>query len=194
MTNIKTFLLALVVSALVVGFYRIATMPSTVIMNTIEASTSVDEVDERTLRAPLNQIAFAEGMYTADIDIAEVGATGPMADMLYAQGWLDLDAEPMVFDVPAFGDRYFVMPLTDARNINTGYIGSRTTGREAGRFVIVGPEWEGEIPTGVERIDVSTRYVNFILRVFVAGPDDFNAADQLRRQTKLYPLSELPST
>ena len=42
--------------------------------------------------------------------------------------------------------------------------------------------------------NASTRYVNFILRVFVAGPDDFNAADQLRRQTKLYPLSEPIST
>lgn len=194
MKNIKTFLLALVVFALAVGFYRIATMPSTVLRNTMEASTSVDEVDELTLQGPLNQIAFAKGMWTADTDVAEAGGTGPMADMLYAQGWLDLDAEPMVFDLPAFGDRYFVMPLTDAQNVNTGYIGSRTTGNEAGRFAIVGPEWEGEIPTSVERIDVSTRYVNFILRVFVAGPDDFNTADQLRRQTKLYPLSELPST
>jgi hypothetical protein len=154
-------------------------------------ATSVERVNERTLQAPVNQIAFAFGLYDADTDIGEVGASAPMADMLYAQGWLDVTSEPMIFDVPDFGDRFFNIALTDMQNLNTGYIGTRATGNQGGRYAVTWKEWEGSLPSGVTPVTVSTPRVNFWFRVFVAGPDDLTAADTIRRQVRLYPLSLL---
>jgi hypothetical protein len=189
--SIILFGVSAIIAALVAAFAHIALMPRLIMQNAERVTTSVEEVDEVTLRAPINQIAFSAGLYTADIDISEVGATGPMADMLYANGWLDVSDEPMIFDIPNFGDRYFVIPFTNQRNLNTGYIGTRATGNQGGRYAVVGLGWEGRLPEGVERIEASTPHVNFIFRVYVAGPDDFEAADSLRRQVKLYPLSDL---
>jgi hypothetical protein len=56
---------------------------------------------------------------------------------------------------------------------------------------VFAPYREGRLPEGVERIEASTPHVNFLFRVYVAGPDDFEAANSLRRQVKLYPLSDL---
>lgn len=183
-----------IIAASVVAFAHIALMPRLIMRNAERATTSVEVVDEVTMRAPINEIGFSASLYTPDIDVSEVGATGPMADMLYAQGWLDVSDEPMIFDVPDFGDRYFVIPFTNQLNLNTGYIGTRTTGNQGGRYAVVGPEWQGQLPEGIERIQASTPHVNFIFRVYVAGPNDFTAADTLRRRVRLYPLSEFPGS
>ena len=39
---------------------------------------------------------------------------------------------------------------------NYGYIGSRATGNDAGRLMVVGPDWKGETPPGVKKIFRST--------------------------------------
>ena len=189
--NVLVFLSAMVGSAVVVGFFHVAFMPLIVTGKALRKTTSVEAVDETLLLAPINQIAFSEGVYTADIDVGAIGMTGPMADMIYAQGWLDVSEEPMIFDIPDFGDRYFVIPLTDRWNMVNGYIGTRATGNRGGRYAVVYKNWQGDLPAGVARITASTKEVNLLLRVFVAGPDDFPAADSLRRKVRLYPLSDL---
>jgi hypothetical protein len=191
--NILSFLSVTVVSALVVGFLHIAFMPLMVTGTALGKSTSVESIDEVLLLAPINQIAFSQGVYTPDIDVGAIGMTGPMADMIYAQGWLDVSEEPMIFEIPDFGDRYFTIPLIDRWNMVNGYIGTRSTGNRGGRYAVVHEDWEGDLPEGIERITASTKEINFILRVFVSGPDDFSAADALRRQVKLYPLSDVIS-
>ena len=191
--RILAIVLTGLVSGLIVWAATVALMPRTTMQRAYRRSTSVDRVNERTLQAPVNQIAFAFGLYDADTDIGEVGATAPMADMLYAQGWLDVSQEPMVFDVPDFGDRYFNIAFTDLINLNTGYIGTRATGNQGGRYAVTWRKWEGSLPADVTPVTVSTSQVNFWYRVFVAGPDDLAAADAIRRQVKLYPLSQLGS-
>lgn len=189
--KIIVFLSASVISAIIVGLLHIAFLPLIVTGTALEKSTSVREIDEVSLLAPINQIAFSQGVYTADIDVGAMGMTAPMADMIYAQGWLDVSDGPMIFDIPDFQDRYFVIPLVDRWNIVNGYIGTRTTGNQGGRYAVVYKDWKGELPAGIESITASTEEINFLFRVFVANPDDFAAADSLRRQTRLYPLSEL---
>jgi hypothetical protein len=189
--NIVIFLTAIVGSAVIVGLLHIAFMPLIITGKALEKSTSVKTVDETTLQAPINQIAFSRQAYTPDIDIGAIGMTAPMADMIYAQGWLDVSEEPMIFEIPDFGDRYFVIPLIDRWNKVNGYIGTRATGSRGGRYAVVYKDWKGNLPVGIETITASTKEINFVLRVFVAGPDDFATADALRRKVKLYPLSSL---
>ena len=191
--NLFSALVAAILSAVVVGVVHIAVMPLLVTGNALKTGTSVDSPNEMTLQAPINQIAFSAGPYTADMDIGEIGMTGPMADMVYAQGWLDVTDEPMVFDIPDFGDRYFVIPVIDRWNMVNGYIGTRATGSQGGRYAVVREGWQGDIRADIEIITAKTDQVNILFRVFVASEDDFAAADALRRQVRLYPLSMLTS-
>ena len=56
---------------------------------------------------------------------------------------VDLRAEPTVISLPAVPKpRYYSVQLTDANTFNYGYMGSRTTGTEAGDYIIVGPRLE----------------------------------------------------
>ncbi len=184
------FILTSLITGLVVCSVTIGLLPRIVMQDAFSRATSVETINERTLQAPVNQIAFAFGPYTADMDIGEVGATGPMADMLYAHGWLDLTNEPMIFEIPNFGDRYFNIAFTDMWNLNTGYIGTRATGKQGGKYAMVWQGWKGSLPSGLTAIRTSTPQVDFWFRTFVAGPDDLTAADNIRRQVRLYPLSQ----
>ena len=60
-----------------------------------------------------------------------------MADMLYSIAWVDVSEEPMIVSVPDFADRYYAITFTNIENVNTGYIGTRATGGNAGRYALV---------------------------------------------------------
>lgn len=189
--NLIYAFVAAILSAVVVGMIHISIMPILITGNALKNGTTVDVPNEMTLQAPINQIAFSASPYTADMDVGDVGMTGPMADMIYAQGWLDVSKEPMVFEIPDFGDRYFVIPIIDRWNIVNGYIGTRATGSQGGQYAVVREGWQGDIPAGIETITAKTDEVNLLFRVFVASEEDFAAADTLRRQVQLYPLSAI---
>ena len=150
--NLLLAVMAAIASGIIVGVIHVAIMPWLVTGHAYQTGTSVDSVDEMKLQAPVNQIAFSAGPYTAEMNVADIGMTGPMADQIYAQGWLDIRAEPMIFDVPDFGDRYFVIPIIDRWNMVNGYIGTRATGGQGGRYAIVRDGWQGEIPPASKRL------------------------------------------
>ncbi len=52
----------------------------------------------------------------------------PNADTPYSMAGLDLRAEPMVLDVPAVADRYYVIQFVDLFGTNPHFVGSRATG------------------------------------------------------------------
>jgi hypothetical protein len=57
-----------------------------------------------------------------------------------------------VLSVPAVEkDRYYAVQLGDGNTFTYGYIGSRTTGTEAGDYMVVGPDWKGETPPGIKK-------------------------------------------
>src|SRR6266850_712635 len=71
----------------------------------------------------------------------------PNSDTPYSFLWLDLRAEPMVLSVPAVDEsRSYAVQLEDANTFNFGYIGSRSTGSEAGDYMVAGPDWKDETP------------------------------------------------
>ncbi len=185
------FLISAVVSGAAVGFWRIARMPEQILTNSMETATAVDAIDEQTIRAPINQLAHSAGLYTPDMDVGQLGVTAPMADMLYSIAWLDISDEPMIVSVPEFADRFYAISFTDIRNLNNGYIGTRTTGGGAGRYALVQGDWDGTLPEGVKRFELNTPKAQGLLRVFVAGAEDFEAADILRRKITFTPLSKL---
>lgn len=114
----------------------------------------------------------------------------PNNDTLYAQAFTDLSREPMVISVPAVEpDRYYVLQLWDPNGDTLAYIGSRTTGRKAGHFALVGPGWTGKLPAGIKRID--SQYNGMVIwgRIGVNGPGDVKAANAIQDKLRLTPLS-----
>jgi hypothetical protein len=49
--------------------------------------------------------------------------------------------------------------LCDGNTFTYGYIGSRATGNEAGDYMVVGPNWQGETPAGIKKVFRSTTQV-----------------------------------
>ncbi len=114
----------------------------------------------------------------------------PNADTPYSMALLDLRAEPLVLEVPAVADRYYVMQFVDLFGTNPHFVGTRATGTEAGTYLIVGPAGDGQ--TGDEFDDVlrfETDLVFLIGRTQLLGPDDVPALAEVMKAYKLRPLS-----
>ena len=99
-------------------------------------------------KAPVNQFVH----YRAFVDASDRSVVGFNVDTLYSFGHLDLSREPIVLSIPEMGNRFWVMQLINAWNDVPAAPGSRTHGSKGGNFAITGPNWKGELPTGVEQI------------------------------------------
>ncbi len=135
--------------------------------------------------APLNQLcnmrAFPDDTFTTVVS--------PNADTLYSFAFLDLSREPIVLSVPEMGERYFLMELLDAWTNVFASPGTRTTGSEKADFGIVGPQWTGELPAGVQEIRSPTNLAWIIGRTQTNGKEDYPAVHAIQDQYKLTPLS-----
>jgi len=100
-------------------------------------------------KAPFNQLKSEPRVYT----YKDTAVITPNSDTPYSFVWLDLRAEPIVLSVPAVEkDRYYAIQLIDGNTYNYGYIGSRATGNEPGKYMVVGPDWKGEKPAGIDKM------------------------------------------
>jgi hypothetical protein len=115
----------------------------------------------------------------------------PNNDTPYSWAWLDLRAEPMVVSVPAVPkDRYYVMQWIDLFTQNFAYIGVRSTGFDAGSYMIAGPKWNGEKPKGIKEVfKAETEIVGTLTRTALQGPEDIPNVTAIQAQYKLQPLS-----
>jgi len=111
-------------------------------------------------------------------------------DVLYLGGWLDVNSEPRVLQVPEMDGRYYSVQFTDPNSgANFAYVGKRTTGTAVGDYLLCKPGWKGDVPSGMTRIDVPHRAALLIGRVFAADDDDRLAAYALAKQIQLAPLT-----
>ncbi|MGL6074844.1 MAG: DUF1254 domain-containing protein [Fimbriiglobus sp.] len=135
--------------------------------------------------APTNVFAHNTDLATSD----DTDVVAPNNDTVYSTAWLDLSQGPMVLEVPDTDGRYYVMAMYDAYTNNFANPGSRTTGTEAGQFAIVGPNWVGELPAGMRRIDSPTNDVWLIGRTLVDGPADLPNVAAIQEGYRLTPFA-----
>lgn len=121
-------------------------------------------------KAPFNEIQNEARVFT----YKDTAVVTPNSDTPYSVAWLDLRAEPVVLSVPAVPEnRYYSVQLCDGNTFNYGYIGSRATGSDPGDYMVVGPDWKGETPTGIKKaFRSSTQQSIVIFRTQLFNPED----------------------
>lgn len=138
-------------------------------------------------KAPFNTLRNIPRVYTPE----DKAVQAPNSDTPYSMLGMDLRAEPMVLTVPAVPkDRYYSIQLVDAYTFNFAYLGSRTTGNEAGAYLVAGPGWNGQPPPGVKRVFRSeTGLVLAVYRTQLFSPSDLDNVKQVQAGYRAQSLS-----
>jgi hypothetical protein len=100
----------------------------------------------------------------------------------------------MVLSVPAVekGRHYAVQP-EDGNTFNYGYIGTRSTGNDAGDFLVTGPDWKGDPPAGIKKVfRSSTQFSVAGYRAQLFNPADMPNVVKVQEGYKVQPPSILP--
>jgi len=138
-------------------------------------------------KAPFNTIFNERRVFT----YKDTAIVTPNSDTPYSLLWMDLRAEPFVLSVPAIErGRYYSVMLCDGNTFNYGYIGSRATGNDAGDYMVVGPNWKGETPSGIKQVfRSSTDFSMAAYRTQLFNPEDMPNVDKVQSAYKVQPLS-----
>ncbi|MAB14971.1 DUF1254 domain-containing protein [Parvibaculum sp.] len=135
--------------------------------------------------APMNRFAhmrqFPDDSFSAVVR--------PNADTLYSALWFDVSEEPLVISVPDSGGRYYLLPMMDMWTHVFAAPGSRTTGTHAQTFAIVGPDWQGDLPSGVKAYRAPTPVGWMIGRTQTNGVEDYEAVRAFQAGIEAVPLS-----
>jgi len=158
-----------------------------IVMNYAVMYAYAVDPDSGQFKAPFNQIKNEARVFT----YKDTAVVTPNSDTPYSFLWMDLRAEPLVLSVPAVEkDRYYAVQLEDGNTFNYGYIGSRATGNEAGDYMVVGPDWQGETPPGIKKVfRSSTQFSLAGYRTQLFGPDDIDNVKKVQAGYKVQPLS-----
>jgi len=138
-------------------------------------------------RAPLNQFDH----HREFPDARNNKIVGMNVDTLYSLAFLDLSTEPIVLVVPPMeGNRWWIMQTLDTWNDVPAAPGARTHGSKGGSFALVGPNFKGALPAGLEEIRLDSSIANIGGRTYTEGPSDYAAVNKIQDGYKLIPLSE----
>jgi Protein of unknown function (DUF1254) len=153
---------------------------------------SFSKAPEPFLMGGIVPVAYnANAMLTGYVSPDQTFVTCANQDVVYGTGYMGLDKEPIVFQVPDFGDRFWVYAHYDARTDEFSEIG-KAYGTKPGFYLMVGPNWKGETPAGITAVVRSSTSLVFVIpRIFMDDtPEDKVAVQPLISQVIYYPLSQ----
>ena len=158
-----------------------------IVMNYAVMYESIIDKNSGQWKSPFNQIANEHRVFTYQ----DTSVVTPNSDTPYSMLWLDLRAEPMVISVPKVEEkRYYSVQLVDGNTFNYGYIGSRATGNQPGRYLVAGPNWKGEKPKGIDKVfHATTEFSLALFRTQLFDAKDMPNVMKVQAGYKAEPLS-----
>ena len=137
--------------------------------------------------APVGYVAMLTDYIAPD----QTFVTCPNQDTVYGAGFMSLDTQPVVVQVPDFGDRFFTYQIVDHRTDSFASIGKQY-GTKPGFYLLVGPNWNSNPPTKINAVyRSSTDLAAIFPRAFQDDmPEDKAAIQSVLRQIMVYPLTE----
>ena len=148
-------------------------------------ATNVPDTATLNMRAPINQFAQVRAYPKAD-----------EKDVVRYNSILSTRSPGSIFLVnrSSFRSRtpkaaYSLLPMLDMWTDVYTVPGKRTTGTGAQTFAIVGPDWHGSLPTGIERYNSPTGSGLLIGRTQTNGKADYEAVRGFQDGMKAVPLS-----
>lgn len=138
-------------------------------------------------KGPFNDLACEARLFTPE----DKAVVTPNADTPYCMFWVDIRQEPVVISVPEMEpERYYSFQLIDLYTHNFAYIGTLTTGNEAGRFMITPSDWQGAKPEDVKKIiPCETDFFFVVVRTQLFKPEDMASVKKIQEAYDLKPLS-----
>jgi len=116
----------------------------------------------------------------------------PNSDTPYCIFWSDISKEPVVISVPEIkADRYYSFQFIDLFSHNFSYVGTLTTGNEAGKYLIALNNWQGEKPDGItDIIYCETDLFLTIVRTQLMDENDLSHVESIQDAYQIQLLSE----
>jgi hypothetical protein len=141
--------------------------------------------------APVNRLAMLHDYIKPDQRFVAC----PNQDVVYGAALLALDISPAVIQVPDFGDRFWVYQVVDIRTDNFASLG-KMYGTTPGFYLLVGPNWQGEVPKGITKVFRATSQTGAVFpRVFQDNTvQDKQAVQRVLDAIDVYPLAEYDGT
>ncbi|WP_205678839.1 DUF1254 domain-containing protein [Aquisphaera insulae] len=145
------------------------------------------DISSSQYKAPFNRVYNTARVFTP----RDTAIVTPNSDTPYSFLWMDLRAEPVVLTVPKIEKgRYFSVQLIDLYTHNYGYLGTRITGNEGGRYLVAGPSWHGETPKGIDGlIRCETEFSLAGYRTQLFGPGDLDNVKAIQAGYRAQTLS-----
>jgi hypothetical protein len=144
--------------------------------------------DNPEYKGPQNKLISMARVFTPE----DTTVQSPNSDTPYSFFGADLRTEPYVITVPKIEkERYYSIQLIDLYTQNFAYIGSRSTGNDAGNYLLAGPHWKGEKPAGInEIIRCETDLALGIYRTQLFNPADLDNVKKIQSEYQFQPLSK----
>jgi len=141
--------------------------------------------------APLNRLSMLHDY----VDPQERDVACPNQDVVYGASVLALDISPVVVQVPDFGDRFWVYQIVDLRTDSFASLG-KMYGTTPGFYMLVGSNWQGEMPKGITNVFRSKTNTGFVVpRVFMDdSQQDRDAIQPMIGGIDVYPLADFDGT
>ena len=154
-------------------------------------SYSIDK-ESPEFKGDFNQLGCAARVYTPE----DKAVITPNSDTPYCMGWIDLRAEPVVFTIPEIEEeRFYEVQLIDLFTHNFAYISTVAKGNIPGEYLIIGPDWKGEVPEGItEVIPCETQFLLAIARTQLFDPEDLEKVKNIQDGYIIESLSTFSGT
>jgi len=166
------------------------TFPLTIVDREVKRRERIDAPVGTAPIAPINRLGHMSILADAHSDMPY----SPNNDTVYTGVALDLTAEPIILEMPAIKDRYAVVQVTNAYVENIPYAYSPTANdNDAANLAFVGPNWTGELPSGLKRVDIDTNTAFLAIRIALSGAEELPIVRAYQNQMSLTALSEWES-